>query len=833
MNHFSITSTAAALLIGTLAASAPALHAAEADPKPGPAAVTAKRDSGRYIYKDGEPQGRLFLPAKGINTAMLFAQEELRDHLAAIAGKRMERSWRQIKRGEAGILLAVRPEAEWKGKESAQAFTIEEDEVQRRVKITGNTGVAVLYGVYQYLGDLGVRWLAPGDIGTNIPRFGDIPIRPGKRTYSPSFLSRALALSSTPENHFGGTNIKDALYDYQLYLIRNRTQLGRFAVSRGSFGFNICGTGSGHSVKPMTGLTRTEVGKGLMEKEPERFALVTGSDFVQKRRYEGGQVCFTNETNISNAIENCIAHFRKLEETKDERGSDLDEDYTVPMGLSDCFGLCECENCTKIAGREPNRNDRLVWSFWNRVARGLNEKMPGRIMAVHSPYMDLTQPPDDVTIEPNIMVVTPLVFSWEKAPQNKDSYPFPKSFLQWATKTREAGATLGCYNYLNFPWSPTPLLVLDAAQGYARLGYKHYHLESMQRSEYAWPLVWSLAQFTWDSSREPREYLKEFCREYFGMPHDAAILWIFEEMTRNACVMERINFGGAFDTSYMLPDKLIAGARGRLRNAVRQSQGKQQERLSRFTNALEAQFRLAETYRAYCKALNHRTAADLADFEKRARGLEQFWGKSNLKAISTSARTPEVAAGMFLKTDFEALKPAARKDLQGKGPQDKRWMMELFAGARVPEAPPNLFPLPEVWKFNLDYDNKGQELGYHRADYDDREGWQPLSSWNFASSQGYGRQIGGYFWYRVTFKTPAFPAGKKVLLRIGSLDDTGEVYLNGIKVGSQPEPRDWDKSFAMDITETVKPGETNVLAVHGYDSGGGEGVWRPSAIYTE
>ena len=160
-------------------------------------------------------------------------------------------------------------------------------------------------------------------------------------------------------------------------------------------------------------------------------------------------------------------------------------------------------------------------------------------------------------------------------------------------------------------------------------------------------------------------------------------------------------------------------------------------------------------------------------------------------------------------------------------------MVELFAGAQVPKALPNLFPLPETWGFHVDYENRGLELGYFKTDHDDSQGWQPLSSWNFVCSQGYGRQIGGYFWYRVKFNAPAFPADKKVILRIGSLDDTGDVYLNGIKVGSQPEPRNWDRSFAMEITEQIKPGSVNDLAIHGYDSGGGEGVWRPSAIYTE
>ena len=118
-------------------------------------------------------------------------------------------------------------------------------------------------------------------------------------------------------------------------------------------------------------------------------------------------------------------------------------------------------------------------------------------------------------------------------------------------------------------------------------------------------------------------------------------------------------------------------------------------------------------------------------------------------------------------------------------------------------------------------------------DYDDSVGWQPLSSWNFISSQGYSSQIGGVFWYRLTFQAPTFPAGKRVFLRIGALDDTGDIYLNGIKVGSQPDQNDWDKSFAMEITDAIKPGAANVLAVHGYDGSGGEGVWRPSALYTD
>jgi len=237
---------------------------------PWPRVAAAASSSTAFVVQDGVALGRLYLPARS-GLATQFAAQELREHLKKMTGAGLEMAWRVKGPKDSVFVLAVRLEPEWKGKESSQAFTIEETETPYPVvKIVGNTDLAVLYGVYEYLGSLGVRWLAPGELGANIPRMSDIPIRPGKRDVTPSFLSRALGLSSTPRNHFGGTGdrFEAAVTDYQLYLVRNRVQLGRHFQNR--FGFNKCGTASGHAVKPMTGLTRTKVAEGLMEAEPER-----------------------------------------------------------------------------------------------------------------------------------------------------------------------------------------------------------------------------------------------------------------------------------------------------------------------------------------------------------------------------------------------------------------------------------------------------------------------------------------------------------------------------------------------------------------------------------
>lgn len=789
-------------------------------------------DTVRYLFVDGMPQGYLYLPMNGSNATLRFAAQELQEHLRAITGNEMPMAYRQAKPNQSGLILTVLPKAEWTDNASPQGFSIRQDPCNCRVEITGNTSLAVLYGVYQYLENLGVRWYAPGELGTHLPSTADIPIKAGVEHYAPSFESRSMALSSVVQNNFNGSNAEQDFYEYQLYLMRNRTMLTRFAATQGMFEFNIDGTGSGHTIKPMAGLTPRKVEAGLMEKSPERFALVTGKDGVKQRHYSDGQICFTNQENIDTAIENAVLYFDELEQTKSQRGSDLDYQYTVPMGLSDTTGICECDECARVAGLGPQNKDRLVWSFWNKVARGLADRKPSRLLAVFSPYMEMTSPPSDVNIEPNIMVVTALVTPWEKSDQDLRISPFPKTYLNRVLRLREAGAKLACYDYLNFPWSPTPLIILDAAKGYWELGYKHYHVEAMQRSEYAWPLIWALAQYTWNANTDPYEYLREYCENYYGEPGQHVVLALFEELTENALKLERLNYGSAADTSYMFPDDTIKKYRQQLRHALALAQGKQQRRLKRFIHAIETQFLFAETYRAFCQALNTRKLNDVYAFRSKANALVTYWDTNHLNEYSNLYRTPKVAAKMLLAVEFEKLKPVMRSDLQGVLPGDSRWKQALFSGQNITSGLANVYPLPEIWQLHIDANATGSAVQFSDPAYDTTHHWQPVSTWNFISSQGYTPQISGYYWYRLAFDAPTFPENERVYLRIGALDDSGDIYLNGKLAGSQPDPNKWDHTFELDITEHLKQGQENILLIHGFDSGGAEGVWRPSALYT-
>ncbi len=104
-----------------------------------------------YLYKDGEPQGAIYLPALRNGGPVLFAVQELREHLQAMCGTPPPVCF-AVQKWAPGIHLEVRPEKLWKGKQSAQAFLLVEN--GSTVRIQGNTETAVLYGVYQYLEQL-------------------------------------------------------------------------------------------------------------------------------------------------------------------------------------------------------------------------------------------------------------------------------------------------------------------------------------------------------------------------------------------------------------------------------------------------------------------------------------------------------------------------------------------------------------------------------------------------------------------------------------------------------------------------------------------------------
>ena len=88
---------------------------------------------------------------------------------------------------------------------------------------------------------------------------------------------------------------------------------------------------------------------------------------------------------------------------------------------------------------------------------------------------------------------------------------------------------------------------------------------------------------------------------------------------------------------------------------------------------------------------------------------------------------------------------------------------------------------------------------------------------------------------RIAARIASVSSMEPVTVRIGALDDGGDVYLNGKLAHTREHlsPLAWQESFTVDVTALIRPGEDNILAIHGQDHYGMGGLWKPVVLYTQ
>lgn len=169
---------------------------------------------------------------------------------------------------------------------------------------------------------------------------------------------------------------------------------------------------------------------------------------------------------------------------------------------------------------------------------------------------------------------------------------------------------------------------------------------------------------------------------------------------------------------------------------------------------------------------------------------------------------------------------------------------ELLAYRGLPAD--RVFAVLGTWRFKLDPQNVGEQQGWWRSDHDDRE-WASIKARDFWERQGYGAgpkqdQIAGgydgFAWYRREFAVPAGLRGRRIVLRFGAIDESGWVYVNGAKVAEmvydlEKNPESYALPVVCDITDAIRFGQPNVVAVKVQDENGAGGLWRLVTVHWE
>ncbi len=132
------------------------------------------------------------------------------------------------------------------------------------------------------------------------------------------------------------------------------------------------------------------------------------------------------------------------------------------------------------------------------------------------------------------------------------------------------------------------------------------------------------------------------------------------------------------------------------------------------------------------------------------------------------------------------------------------------------------------WKFRLDPDGKGQDEGWYRPDYPDND-WDSIGierAW-----QAFGYSYVGEAWYRNSFLLPDRIDADGVELHFGGVDESAWVWINGEYAGEHDiGPIGWDIPFSLDITDMIRWGEKNHIAVKAMNTTAAGGIWRPVTI---
>ncbi|MFA6108447.1 MAG: hypothetical protein WDA75_06730 [Candidatus Latescibacterota bacterium] len=186
-------------------------------------------------------------------------------------------------------------------------------------------------------------------------------------------------------------------------------------------------------------------------------------------------------------------------------------------------------------------------------------------------------------------------------------------------------------------------------------------------------------------------------------------------------------------------------------------------------------------------------------------------------AALTGGRAEEVPAVPW-RDSSAATRAVTAKDL---GPVDDQTVFgDLWAEHRF------LADLPVEWRFATDPDNQGVKRGWAKQRLDDRT-WSTLRIGALWDEQGYGGWT-GYAWYRLGWSPPALPEGQRLFLAFGAVDESAWVYVNGKLCGVHDiNPHvGYKERFLVEVTDQLKPGTTNLIAVRVGNQHGVGGIWR-------
>ncbi len=362
-----------------------------------------------------------------------------------------------------------------KGKEAFILFSQDSS----RLYISGNSDVAIQYGIYKYLEMLGYRWFFPGENWTIVPSLKSITVHINK-IESPVFKQR---------DFFGTGGFGGKLpVDPEMKLSKKWDEWKKRNFLGGEIRI------SGH-----TGEAFNAANKAILLEHPEYLAEIGGK---RQPWSPGTKVCYSNPGLIELYISDRLKQLkRQIDAAPDGPGS-----FAVSVEPSDGGGHCECAECQKIG----TVSDR-VFFLANRVAKEVAKQYPGKYVSLLA-YNEHAAVPT-IDLEPNVyVVVVPYGFQ-------RTGYSGDELIQMWAKKTK----FFGVYDYWSIPdWTHDmpSLNYLEIPGEKIRFWHNNHVAAFLSESTYssgAVGITWYLSsRMLWNPDVDEKQLLDDFYKKAFG-----------------------------------------------------------------------------------------------------------------------------------------------------------------------------------------------------------------------------------------------------------------------------------------------------------------------------
>ncbi len=667
-----------------------------------------------------------------------------------------------------------------------------------------------LYGVYELLHRLGVRWYDPSPIGEVVPRTPTITVPDTDYRHKPPFAYRAgfqgqwAVRNRFCGNAWGGPEWGGVWYEWLSHMYHYIAPPDRFFTEH-----------------------------------PEWFPLIGGE------RVPTGQLC-TNAEGLVDRFADFVLDTYK-------RNPQLE---VLGIEANDGQGWCECDACRALDIpdlRTPynavSMTPRIV-DFNTKVARKVAQENPEAVLGWYI-YADHTEvPPGVEALPPNLhgRVCTYTAFSNYSEPIETGKSPQNLRLRGVLEGYRRLLTHMSTYEYWSgYMWfGPMPIRGVIAAniRYYGKLGLEGSYLLGPEHWGSQGFNYWLAGRMLWDPSEDEDELLEDYCRNFFGPaaePMHRYHLHFEQAVAESGMVVQS---GGAYIEPLFTPavteralellsqatelaDTDVVRARiERVRKGVRFAQ------MAHRLDALEGSGQFEEAL-----AVGRELLTWMGDLHP-AKDTYKAVLARKLEAVRLEGDKPDHSAAAqaaaelhrWLRAVDEGRYVFAALDSEPGGHLSARVakLAETVKDfARIMSVSDPVAPVPDRWRFQTDPRQEGVQARWFSPDFDDSH-WLMLPIgvwWENAGHPGYD----GLAWYRTQVTVPAQFEGRPVHLFFGAVDGDARVYVNGKQAGSHilgEGGKGWDEAFSVDITEHLRYGEENLIAVSVYDDAAYGGIWK-------